>query len=504
MRPFWVTRRPTPASLHSVPDSDTSVRDSRWQVVQCLAWSRFSATGSSSQGLPLGRRDEHCSFRMVRCVREGTSQCVYTSFLTLSSLLRMPVPPYRHTASLHLTSRTVTSAKLTKTHFTSYNYPKSPVARPSNAKSGWRSDRCPKGHLPPHRSMVDGNYSAICEQPPTIYQPVVSLRSLHQLLGNASVDDCQHSSIPGCFEQRFHQINKQAPRCHIGFEMASRQREMPPAYAEASYGGRNPSAHEISEAFSQKVLSRREPDTAKAQATERLRRFLSFCLAVDYDRVAASPDQLTRNDWCHFVQLGRRCLAAWQRKHVFSSSPPHHLEDALGDPRIECSVIQPAKALGVPIHAAVAMSHMFVQSISRMRPNNDSAFRILPGHGTRAIAAKLLLDRDLLFDTVLPKHHLRLRTLIDVRWTRLQRRWFVRLDSPDDYQSNFKGQIADHEVIGKSPWPTRFLDPIIEPQLLKPRYWRAGIFASLLSRYGKDGSGTLRERGFLRRWVVAM
>lgn len=41
---------------------------------------------------------------------------------------------------------------------------------------------------------------------------------------------------------------------------------------------------------------------------ERLRRFLSFRLAIDYRLLFETPDKITREDFCHFANLARECF----------------------------------------------------------------------------------------------------------------------------------------------------------------------------------------------------
>lgn len=52
-------------------------------------------------------------------------------------------------------------------------------------------------------------------------------------------------------------------------------------------------------------LHAKEDEAALLFEKERLRRFLSVLLSIDYQLFHACPDRLRRDDWCHFMRLSR-------------------------------------------------------------------------------------------------------------------------------------------------------------------------------------------------------
>ncbi|KAK4612128.1 hypothetical protein CLAFUW4_12970 [Fulvia fulva] len=162
---------------------------------------------------------------------------------------------------------------------------------------------------------------------------------------------------------------------------------------------------------------------------ERLRRFLSFCIAVDYDAHLLTPDTLDKVTWCHFMSLflmSHELLIRRSRPtHSTKASQtwPSHLTHA----QLEKHIFRPARKLGVPKDTAMAMLRNFAQQshVGGYRSNLDDWANMWDLAG---LESKLRIDRDWIFDTVLPPtDNTALRTAIDKKYRQVAAKWFVSL-----------------------------------------------------------------------------
>ena len=98
-------------------------------------------------------------------------------------------------------------------------------------------------------------------------------------------------------------------------------------------------------------------DVVFSAEKERLRRFLSHCLSLDYDLRKSCPDRLRREDWYHFVWLSKLSCDVHKAHHPatatrsillnWSDSCCHHAE-------IERYIKKPAEALGIETSKSTA------------------------------------------------------------------------------------------------------------------------------------------------------
>ncbi|CAK3814261.1 Hypothetical predicted protein [Lecanosticta acicola] len=186
------------------------------------------------------------------------------------------------------------------------------------------------------------------------------------------------------------------------------------------------------------IKHRNEPDcTCDRSNVERLRRFLAFCLAVDYEVQHDSPDKLTKDDFVHFVRLASKCLAnrrplpAFHGKGLVFDASLHVW--FVGELEIECQLLDPANRLGVPHAVVFSMLRMFVGSIRCVFTGYKSRVRWMASqYGPRTLAAKLLYDRKCMINTVVRDMDLRVR--MREKGMVFQGEWFATLESMDEYE----------------------------------------------------------------------
>lgn len=149
---------------------------------------------------------------------------------------------------------------------------------------------------------------------------------------------------------------------------------------------------------------------------ERVKRFLTFCLSVDYKEESQNPDTFRKQDFFLFVDLARRCFLGRKCEKfdtetaasppVFSKSNP--FDPAFGadaemsvevrDAEIQRELLAPARALGVPEMVVLSMLRMFVGSMRRTGGRHGVFWRsrmewLWKTYGPRVVAEKLLYDR---------------------------------------------------------------------------------------------------------------
>lgn len=91
------------------------------------------------------------------------------------------------------------------------------------------------------------------------------------------------------------------------------------------------------------------------EASRKLRRFLSFCLAVDYSLIYDRDEALPREEWLSWLKFGREVglhykrLAHAELLEQFWGEPPH-VDELIQNMwrKVDSRIIDPAIALGVP------------------------------------------------------------------------------------------------------------------------------------------------------------
>ncbi|SMY25690.1 unnamed protein product [Zymoseptoria tritici ST99CH_1A5] len=248
--------------------------------------------------------------------------------------------------------------------------------------------------------------------------------------------------------------------------------------------------------------------------TERLRRFLSFCLAIDYELAAQSPDKLTKEDLCIFVHLARRC---------FLRREPHRRplikEDALGylylrstdltveDTFVQFELMEPAKALRIPCSVVVVMLRFFISSIRLCGARYQSQTSRLVVHTSLDnLAARFFMEKKMFLDVLLPPsssaHAASFREILKFRMNRRHGVYFKALRSPIDYEAAPLGrktleeearrseftQSAQYRMFEEGGWGTRF------------DCRRASLMAKCISPPSKDESWAVKA---VRNWIWA-
>ncbi|GIZ41124.1 hypothetical protein CKM354_000444000 [Cercospora kikuchii] len=180
------------------------------------------------------------------------------------------------------------------------------------------------------------------------------------------------------------------------------------------------------------------------EITERLRRFLSFCLAVDYGLRTRTPDQITSDDFCHFARLAKRCYKAFpsSRGHIMS-----YVGNVVSDdPFITEHLLTPAQALGIPSQAVLSMLRIFVSSTGPLILIFCGGYHSYVNHlrrmfGLKTLAHKLVFDRKEMFKTVLPMEDTDLLNRMIAANLRQQHRLFEELDEVTfDWTLTLKGR----------------------------------------------------------------
>lgn len=233
-------------------------------------------------------------------------------------------------------------------------------------------------------------------------------------------------------------------------------RSPPPPYASSCFLHLHPSpCHgEIDQDPPPYSLRHTSPRQASSQPTlgcstssdtftiERLRRFLSFTLSVDYDLQTHTPDHPTASDWSHFVCLARQVSDIFSAaRGTFSndlSHPDFWLEELM-TPAVRKQIRDPALALGIPPIIVVQQLRLFISSIWKCKNGTGgyvSRLESVPhDQNLCEFGRKLLSDRTILVDAVLPKYrkamcpYRGLRMVLRVRIQTMIDRWFIRLDT---------------------------------------------------------------------------
>ncbi|KAF1348180.1 hypothetical protein BDV97DRAFT_371014 [Delphinella strobiligena] len=244
---------------------------------------------------------------------------------------------------------------------------------------------------------------------------------------------------------------EEGPAEHIGPE------DLPPAYQLP-----NPPEYQT---FNEDI----DPMICHPELAENLRRFLLFCLAIDYDLVSECPEMPRQSDWLPFLRLARHW--SWResrRRYQQGYDPvrpaflgnPSTADSAADDDRalkieqcIFACVVRPAQALCIPPDIAITMLRDFPSSITSVGDYTPCWHRYRCPN-TRSLATKLLLDREILFDTVTKRDHQGFRSALHEANERFANKNFVALRSPDDYELTQHGLMRE-----KLERPSRPLSP---------------------------------------------
>lgn len=206
-------------------------------------------------------------------------------------------------------------------------------------------------------------------------------------------------------------------------------------------------------------------DTTEVKKTqekiERMRRFLAFRLAVDYDVPLQARDEIrfTRADLHYCLALALHCflpksttpplvdqncldylapsdtivrrLESCESKGI---KRPRPLDIEICDPIIDRNIKEPAKALGIPSSVVIMMLRLLMRSIYFV--GYRSTISALVRDTTLSnLAAKFIIDRDVLSEVVLPPTSTELRKLLATQMAQKRAYYFKILRGPLDYEA---------------------------------------------------------------------
>ncbi|SMQ52722.1 unnamed protein product [Zymoseptoria tritici ST99CH_3D7] len=181
---------------------------------------------------------------------------------------------------------------------------------------------------------------------------------------------------------------------------------------------------------------------------ERLRRFLSFCMAIDYGITSETPDQLTNEDFCFFVDLGRRCfLRRGQDRPLLKADGLGYLyltpvDITVDDPVVQNGLMQPSMELGVPCSAVVVTLRLFLRSINFWRTGYTSQIEwVACKTGMDNLAARFWMERWVVLSALYKQAHTT-QTFCDFlcdRILKVQRLYFSQIRSPQEYYFTPRG-----------------------------------------------------------------
>lgn len=235
---------------------------------------------------------------------------------------------------------------------------------------------------------------------------------------------------------------------------------------------------------------------------ERVRHSLSFCLAIDYNLASETPDRLSVEDFCHFNNLARRCFQSEGGNPPLIRACTGYMnylrpnDISLSDPVIEMEFLQPVRALGIPCSVSIAMLRMLISAITFWGVAYNSQMSPLAGETSLDnLSAKIFMERQMLFDILLPPSDTAFRDIFEVRATQELRGWFKALRGPADYDENVRGRLAREfgerhvEYLSALPWGARW------------REYDCARSKRMVRSIGAPAAGDSLLIKFMRRWI---
>lgn len=157
----------------------------------------------------------------------------------------------------------------------------------------------------------------------------------------------------------------------------------------------------------------------------RLRRFLSFCLAIDYECLEISPDLLDKKELLHWAAISQLCFGVFTKARPRSRWPLLDWpKNAVHHPQIEKYILKPATALGVPAQMVFLMTRVFITALDNLYQHTLEEIVLAYGHNV--LAYRIYTDRVYLFDRVLPPDS-DYRARIEANNRKAEERWFEKL-----------------------------------------------------------------------------
>lgn len=224
---------------------------------------------------------------------------------------------------------------------------------------------------------------------------------------------------------------------------SSTEQDEPPSYTSENDEGQSLPYHETAESILQIISSssRDEVDWPKRPSTyeiQRLQNFLIYCLATDY-QIHTIPT-LKPDDWTHFLRLSQYISDIIRHDEWMYTGGPADTLAAF----FAASIFEPARALGLPPCSVIVMIHRFSRSLDSFGRYEGTLHRILNDRGPHCLAGKLLLDREIMINALVPSTNPGMRKVLFDGLEELQSIHFISLTGPDSYTMTKEG--ADFEA----------------------------------------------------------
>ncbi|KAF1348170.1 hypothetical protein BDV97DRAFT_371006 [Delphinella strobiligena] len=261
------------------------------------------------------------------------------------------------------------------------------------------------------------------------------------------------------------------------------------------------------------------------ESKERLRRFLLFCLAVDYSLLKSQKlsQWITREEWLMWVRLGKVLhikevfasrtaldlhLRAWEDVEAIKCRHPTVDYELSHDPSVDqleeivdMYIVRPAFALGLSPELAVTMVRRYPFTLA-LRGGHMPVWHRHQKRCMKALASKFFLDKEFLIDALLPPGDETLvafREALHAKNIEVSEKYFVTLITPWNYSLT---PWAEKRNARERLYDRIELDPLSSMWDRHPV--RGGIYHGLLKRLfaALPEEGKAREDpGLLERWT---
>lgn len=164
--------------------------------------------------------------------------------------------------------------------------------------------------------------------------------------------------------------------------------------------------------------------------TARLRRFLSFCLAIDYGLDQESPDMLTKSEWHHIVRLSQLCFDDFCQNQPPTSQLLYLWPTLPTNKTIVEEILEPAEVLGICPRRALHMTRVFISSMNWATGyDSDPQFCFHVTGRMKDLAEKLTYDLEELFQKLLPRDDHMFKVKMLRAHGAISRKYFAKLES---------------------------------------------------------------------------
>ena len=171
------------------------------------------------------------------------------------------------------------------------------------------------------------------------------------------------------------------------------KKDAPPSYEAVE----NTSSARLLDGIQGTVAAERNASDANPVEVARMRRFIRYCLCVDYRHTVANS--LSTEDTQHFSNLCQTINGLYDShdRHLLSASQRNELGAYL-----RRFVHEPCRALGIPAECAVLTVLRFVKFMDAFAGYKGCAYGVLHILGPTSLAQKLWLDTTVLIPRLFP------------------------------------------------------------------------------------------------------